>query len=216
MNKQFLVIIVAIVVGLFGVLTLTRHKSSTNGQNSSASSSQATNHTIGKGEKNVTILEYGDFECPACKAYYPIVQEIKKEYGDKIKFQFRHYPLVQIHKNAFVGSRAAEAAGLQGKFFEMHDLLYEQQDSWSKATDPTTQLTAFATQLGLNVDQFKTDLASEAVANSINADVKAGQAVGVNSTPTFLINGKKVDQNPQTLEDFKKLVDDAIPQANQG
>lgn len=212
MNKQFLVVIVVIVVGLFGVLTLTRNKDSS-GQTGDSTATQATNHTVGKGEKNVTVLEYGDFECPACSAYYPIIQEIEKEYGDKIKFQFRHYPLVQIHQNAFISSRVAEAAGIQGKFFEMHNILYEQQDSWAKATDPTSQFTAFAAQVGLNIDQFKTDLASEAVANSINADVKAGQGVGVNSTPTFVINDKKVEQNPQTLEDFKKLIDDAIAQS---
>lgn len=212
MSKQFIVIVLVIVLGLFGVLLFTRDKDST-GQTGADSSVQATNHTIGAGEKNVTILEYGDFQCPACKAYYPLIQEIKKEYGDKIKFQFRHYPLTQIHPNAFIASRAAEAAGLQSKFFEMHDMLYEQQDSWSSGTDPTATFVTFATQLGLNVDKFKTDMGSKSVADLINADLKAGQGAGVNSTPSFVINNKKVEKNPQTIEEFKKLIDDEIAKA---
>lgn len=210
MDKQFLLVFGVIVAALIGVFAFTREKTDAPGNNSNGNSSQVGSHTVGAGKGGVTLTEYGDFECPACKSYYPIVQEIKKTYGDQIKFEFRHFPLVQIHRNAMLGSRAAEAAGKQGKFFEMHDLLYENQDTWSRASSPNSVLENFAKQLGLNVEQYKTDFASEATLDSINADVKSGQDLGANSTPTFLINGKKLDKNPQSLEDFKKLIDEEL------
>jgi protein-disulfide isomerase len=214
MNKQFTAIIVVVIVALIGVFSITNKKE--NSQKSSTNNTQAStsSHTVGAGNKKVTLIEYGDFECPACKAYYPLVKEIKQTYGDDITFQFRNFPLNQIHPNAFLGSRAAEAAGKQGKFFEMHDLLYENQDTWSKASNPTSVLQTFAQQLGLNVDQFKNDMMSSTTSDVINADIKEGQAIKATSTPTFVLNGKKIEENPRSVEDFKKLIDDAIAKAN--
>lgn len=212
MNKQFIAIILVVVVGLFGVLMFTRNDN--NDGAGAETTAQPSNHTVGAGNKKVTLIEYGDFQCPACKAFVPIVQQIKADYGDDITFQFRHYPLVQIHPNAFLGSRAAEAAGKQGKFFEMHDLLYENQEAWSSQSDPTETLVSYATQLQLNVDQFRSDLTSEAVANTINADVKAAKEIGASATPTFVLNGRKLDPNPPTLDDFKKVIDEEIAKAN--
>lgn len=212
MNKQFLIIIVAIVLGLFGILSLTKKDDNSANKGSGSTTTAASEHVVGKADSNVTLVEYGDFQCPACKSYYPIVNQIKTEYGDRIKFQFRHFPLVQIHPNAYIGSRAAEAAGKQGKFYEMHDLLYQNQETWSTAKTPATTLESYATQLQLNLDQFKSDMNGVGVADTINADVKAGQAAGANSTPTFVLNGKKIDKNPQSYEDFKKLIDEALGQ----
>lgn len=213
MNKQFIAIILVVIVGLFGILMFTRDNGKNEGSGGETTA-QPTNHTVGAGNKNVTLIEYGDFQCPACKAYVPIVQQIKAEYGDDIKFQFRHYPLVQIHPNAFIASRAAEAAGKQNKFFEMHDLLYENQDIWAGSNDPTETFNGYATQLQLNLDQFKTDMNAQATADVINADVKAAKDIGANSTPTFVLNGTKIEQNPQSYEDFKKLIDNEIAKSN--
>ena len=209
MNKQFLAILLVIFIALFGVFTLTKDKED-NGSNNSNTSVQPSNHVKGKTDSKVTLTEYGDFQCPACKSYYPIVKELSESYGDKVQFQFRHFPLVQIHPNAFVASRAAEAAGKQNKFFEMHDQLYENQDIWSTATNPNSYFEGYASQLGLNLDQFKSDMTSEAVSDQINADLKAGQALKANSTPTFAINGKKIEKNPQSIDEFKKLLDDEL------
>ncbi len=209
MNKQFFAVIIVVILGLVGILAITSNKKDT-ANNGSTSSGQLSSHVVGPAESKVTLIEYGDFQCPACKSYYPLVKELKTTYADKVTFQFRNYPLVQIHPNAFVGSRAAEAAGKQGKFFEMHDLLYENQDTWAPTQNPTSFFEQYAQQLGLNVDQFKADMNSAAVADTINADVKAGQALGANSTPTFVLNGKKIDKNPQSPEEFKKLLDDEI------
>lgn len=214
MSKQFLAILAVIVVVFVGVFTFTRPKSDAPGGNNSSNSSQTSNHTVGAGNKKVTLVEYGDFQCPACKSFYPVVKQIKETYGDDIKFQFMHFPLTQIHPNAMVSSRAAEAAGKQGKFFEMHDLLYENQDQWSQSSNPTPIFESFAGQLDLNMDQFKSDMASAQVLAIINADQKSGQELGANSTPTFVINGKKLDKNPTSLDEFKKLIDEEIAKQN--
>lgn len=214
MSKQFIAIMVVVILGLFGVLMLTRKDDPKTSSSSQSSQSEGSNNKVGAGNKKVTLLEFGDFQCPACKSYLPIVQEIKKSYGDDITFQFRHYPLVQIHPNATISARAAEAAAKQGKFFEMHDLLYENQESWASSSNPTSIFETFASQLNLKTDQFKTDMADAGTLAIINADSKIAQATGANSTPSFSINGVKIEKNPTSVEEFKKLIDDAIAQAN--
>lgn len=209
MNKQFLGIIIAVLVGLFGIFALT-NKDDNGGEGGSDTTASASEHVQGKADSNVTLIEYGDFQCPACKSYYPIIKQLESEYADKVKFQFRHYPLTSIHPNAFLGSRAAEAAGKQNKFFEMHDILYENQDSWAQSQDPTPIFEGYASQLELNLEQFKTDMKSAGVADVINADIKAGQAAKANSTPTFVLNGQKIEKNPTSQDEFKKLLDDEL------
>lgn len=208
MNKQFLIIIAVVVLGLFGVLAYSKQKNPSSNQSSQSDVAPSENK-IGKGTKGVTLTEYGDFQCPACGQYYPLVEQVRKEYGDQITFQFRSFPLVQIHPNAFIASRAAEAAAKQGKFFEMYNLLYENQQSWSSSQNATPILESYAQELGLNLDQFKEDMKSPAIADIINADKKSGDKLGVEATPTFFINGEKIT-NPTTLDEFKKVIDEAI------
>jgi len=212
-SKQFAAVIVVVILGLFGLFALAKKDKQGTGTNSTG---QVTSHTVGAGNKGVTLIEYGDLQCPACKSYFPIVNQIKAEYGDDITFQFRHFPLNQIHPHAFQAARAAEAAGKQGKFFEMHDLMYENQDSWSNLSEVTTVFESYAQQLGLDLEKFKADVASAEVAADINADVKAGQEIGANSTPTFVINGRKIEKNPTTFESFKELIDAEIAKASSG
>ena len=200
-----------IVGGLFAVLTLT-NKDKPADQQSGSSSAQPTAHIRGKVDSKVNLTEYGDFECPACKAYFPLVDQIVEEYGDRVAFQFRHFPLTQIHANALIASRAAEAAGKQNKFFEFHDILYQQQDNWKTVSDPTSFFEGYATQLSLNIEQFKADLRSSEASDSINADRKVAQDLGSSSTPTFVLNGKRLETNPADLEGFKKLLDEALAQ----
>jgi protein-disulfide isomerase len=211
MNKRFFAIIILVIAGLIGLFALTGgDKNSSGGGNGSNPEAELSNHITGATESKVTLIEYGDFQCPACKSYHPVLQQLKEEYGDRVTFQFRHFPLTQIHPNAFIGSRAAEAAGKQGKFFEMHDLLFESQDSWASVSNPTSIFESYAQQLGLNMDQFRSDMNSAEVAATINADAKAAQSAGGNSTPTFVLNDTKIEQNPQSLDDFKKLLDDEL------
>lgn len=213
MSKQFIAILIIVVGGLFAILAVTNNKKTDSG-NQSGSSSQPTSHIEGKLDSKVKLTEYGDFQCPACASYYPIIKQLKEEYKDRVAFQFRHFPLTSIHQNAFVGSRAAEAAGKQGKFIQMHDLLYENQKIWSVETDPTSTLVGYAQQLSLNVEQFKSDMTSSIVSDLINADRKAAQEFNATGTPTFVLNNKKLDKSPGSYEEFKKLLDDELSKLN--
>lgn len=210
MNNRFVIILVVVVALIGGVFFFTKHKKTTGNGSKTSSSVQPTNHTTGSGKSGVVLIEYGDFQCPACGQYYPIVKQVVETNKDNITFQFRHFPLVQIHQNAFAGSRAAEAASKQNKFWEMYDLLYENQQSWSTASNPNTYFESYAQQLGLDVTKFKTDSAGSEVSDLINADINAGQQLGANSTPTFVLNGKKLDQNPRSLDEFNKLIETAV------
>lgn len=214
MSNRFLVILIAIIIGIGGIFWFTRDKASAPTSGGS-NSSQTTNHVMGNGKKNVTLIEYGDYQCPACGAYYPVVKSVVGKYKDDIYFQFRNFPLVQLHQNAFAGARAAEAADKQGKFWEMHDILYEQQNTWGQASSPKTYFDSYAKQLGLDQNKFNQDYASSEVNDLINADKSAAEALGATGTPTFVLDGKKVDQNPQDQAAFDKLISDAIASKSQ-
>lgn len=213
MSKSFLGLIIAIIIVFVGVFALTGDKSEAPG-GSSGDSSKSTQHVLGKGTSGVTLVEYGDFQCPYCQQYFPTLKQVKAEYGDEIKFQFRHFPLVSLHPNAFAASRAAEAASLQGKFWEMHDALYQTADpngqsGWVASKDVTDAFDQYAQQLGLNVEQFKKDFTSGKVNDAVNADIAEGNKLGITGTPTFYINGKKIEVN-NDVESFKKVIDAEI------
>jgi protein-disulfide isomerase len=188
MDKRFLGILGAIVIVFIGVFVITQN--SNNKSTGSTSASQATNHVEGQNAKGVTLVEYGDYECPICEAYYlPLKQAVSQNLAD-IHFQFRNLPLTAIHQNAFAAARAAEAAGLQNKFWEMHDKLYENQNAWVNSSTPLDLFSQYAQQIGLNVNQFKTDYASSKVNDAINADLAAFAKTGKDSaTPTFFLDG---------------------------
>jgi protein-disulfide isomerase len=212
-SKRF-ALILAILVILFGGFLIFGKKDA-NAPSGSSSGTKPSNHVIGGGKSGVVLAEYGDFQCPACYAYEPTVQQLREKYKDQITFQFRHFPLIQIHKNAMAASRAAEAAGLQGKFWEMHDKLYETQDpegktGWVASSDPSSFFEEIAKELNLDITKFKADMNSATVNSTINADIKAGEELGADSTPTFVLDGKKIEQNPRDLESFSKLIDEAI------
>lgn len=208
MSKHFWGVIVLITLAFAGIIFFTNDKSAAPGKDGSGSKT-LTQNTIGKGTTGVTLLEYGDFECPYCGQYYPILKQVKAEFGDQIKFQFRHYPLTGPHPNAFAASRAAEAASLQGKFWEMHDLLYENQQQWSRAGDAVPVFYQYAKSLGLDEARFKKDFASSRVNDLVNADFAEGTRLGVTGTPTFYLDGKQVKIG-QSLAEFQKVIKAAI------
>lgn len=209
MSKQFVLVIIACVVGLGAIFWVTNKHNSTS--SSSGNSAQLSNHIEGRGTKGVTLTEYGDYQCPACGSYYPILKQIFAKYQTQIFFQFRNFPLTQLHQNAFAGARAAEAANKQNKYWQMHDILYENQQTWSQTSNPLTLFDAYATQLGMNITKFNQDFSSSAVNDVINADINAGNKLGVDATPTFFINGQKIN-NPTGLAGFSTLIDQAIAQ----
>ena len=212
MDKRFGLILLAIVAIIGGVFFFTRYKSDTKDLVSGLTSS----HTTGAGTAGVELIEYGDFQCPACSSFFPIVEQLRIDYGDKLKFTFRNFPLVTIHPNAVAAHRAAEAASLQGKFFEMYELLYQNQSSWSSLSSPVTLFEGYATTIGLDSAKYKLDFASEVVNDTINADIAEGKSkYKVNSTPTFVLNGQKLDNSEiGSLELFSKKIDEAIATAN--
>lgn len=221
MDRRFLVILAALVVIFGGIFVVSQgsnnNKNSSN--NSQSSGAQPTNHIEGEGTTGVKLVEYGDFQCPICSEYYKTVNEVASQYSKQIYFQYRNLPLTQIHPNGFASSRAAEAAGLQNKYWQMHDLLYKNQDNWASSSNPLALYTGYAKQLGLNVNQFNTDYASEKVNNSINADVAAFNKTGQQmATPSFFLDGKYIDNtqlaDPQTgrpsLQKFQSVIDAEI------
>ncbi len=207
MSKGFWGVIAAIVVVFIGIYLINSNKSDSTTK--STSTSAATNHTLGKGTSGVTLQEFGDYQCPACSQYHPILKQVVAKYGDAIKFQFSNFPLTSIHPNAFAAARAAEAAGKQNKFWEMHDLLYETQQQWAPGSDPTPIFDQMAKQLGLDEVKFKKDYASSEVNSAINADMAKGNQLKVTGTPAFFINGKSIEVKP-TVESISKAIDEAI------
>lgn len=209
MDKRFGIIVISVIAVIFGIFYFTKGKSS-NSAGSTQTTGTVSNHT--KGTSKVQLVEYGDFQCPACGQFYPLVDEILKKYGDKISFTFRHNPLDTIHRNARAAHRAGEAAGIQGKFFEMYDQLYKNQGSWSEISNPVPVFESYATSLGLNLDKFKTDFASQAVNDTINADLAEGKSkYSVDSTPTFVLNGQVLKNSDiGSVELFSAKLDEAI------
>src|SRR3989344_987246 len=163
----------------------------------------------GNQEAKVILIEYSDFQCPACGTYYPVIRELFQEFNKDIVFVYRHFPLRNIHPNADLAARAAEAAGRQGKFWEMHDLIFEHQKEWADQKDARELFVQYAQSLNLDREQFLVDVDSSEIKDKIDIDYKSGLNFKVNATPTFFLNGEKL-QNPRNYEEFKSLIQAAI------
>ncbi len=228
MSKTAWIIFTAIVVLLLGGLVLYSRSTSTQIDVSSvdanvvqAASEQSGNigdRVFNNTESKVVLIEYGDFECPGCASAHPGVKTLLAEYGDRISFVFRNFPLTSIHPNARAAAAAAEAAGQQDKYWEMHDLIYENQNAWKTAsgTERTDIFTSYAEQIGLNIDTFTADIASSAVNQKVLFDQALGNKQAVDSTPTFILNGEKLSSAVSAgfsngdLTEIKKLLDAAL------
>lgn len=162
----------------------------------------------GNPDANVVVVEYADFQCPACAQFQPIVKEIMDEYGEQVRFEFRHFPLVAIHPYAEPAARAAEAAGQQGKFFEYHDLLFEQQSEWSGSINPAAHFARYAEELELDVATFNAHQKSSVLREVIREDMQSGREREVTGTPTFFLNGERVEL--QTIGDLRAQIESAL------
>jgi protein-disulfide isomerase len=207
-------IIIAIVLALavvFGVLALRKDDASS----SSASNTSATRpagatqppataarrdasqgaqpaHMKGRQSAPVVLEEFGDYQCPPCGMMNPVMKRISADYGERVAIIFRNFPLQNIHKNAFSASRAAEAAAMQGKFWEMNDLIYTNQKQWENSPEPRPLFESYARQLGLDVEKFKADAEKPETTARIMADFQRGSALGVNGTPSIFLNGRQL------------------------
>ncbi len=148
----------------------------------------AHDHSEGPADAPLSLVEYGDYQCPYCGAAYPVVKRLQKRLGKKLRFVFRNFPLTQVHPHALIAAEAAEAAALQGKFWEMHDLLFEEQNLLKPEIVPS-----WAKRIGLNLEQFENDIKEGVVEKRIKEDRQSGIRSGVNGTPTFFINGTRYD-----------------------
>jgi protein-disulfide isomerase len=170
----------------------------------------AADHSEGPATARVTLIEYGDFECPACADYAPLVEQLASdEATGTLRIVFRQFPLQQ-HPNALITAQASEAASDQGKFWDMYKLIYAGQPSWQDQSiaDIRVTLAGYASTLGLDKTRFSADLDSTTTAQFIQSELSEGVALGISYTPTFFVNGKLI-QNPQSYEAFKALIDAA-------
>lgn len=171
-------------------------------------------HISGNPDATVELIEFSDLQCPACAAFQPYVNEVLAEYGDSVRFEYRHFPL-PMHPMAEPAARAAEAAGQQGAFFEFVDLVFSEQATWSKSANPAAAFIQYADTLELDIDQFKRQMNASMLRERINANKQDGLERGVTGTPTFFLNGEKMQIN--TYDDFKNQIVAAInPQADLG
>ncbi|MCW9706954.1 DsbA family protein [Fodinibius salsisoli] len=157
----------------------------------------------------VVLTEYSDYQCPACAYYHPIVEKIKNEMGDKVEVQLRFFPL-NGHRYSALAARAAQAAKNQDKFYEMHALLFENQQQWSQASNPVTAIVNFARELELDLNQFTEDLNAGETQKIVMEQKQEGADMGVNSTPTFYLDGEEVEPLPKTYEEFKAQIEERL------
>ncbi|MGM0546713.1 MAG: DsbA family protein [Bacteroidota bacterium] len=159
----------------------------------------------GSEKQTITMTEYSDYQCPACAHFHPIVEKLKEKYGDQIELELKYFPL-NSHQYAALAARAAEAAKNQDKFKEMHNLIFENQQRWSNSSSPTSIFVSYAEEIDLDIDQFKNDLNSAETQKTVMEQKQEGRSAGVNATPTFFIDGQKVDSLPRSFEEFDQLV----------
>ena len=155
----------------------------------------------------VTLEEFGDYQCPPCGALHPSLKKLKAEFGSNLNFVFRNLPLTTIHKNALVAAEAAEAARMQDRFWEMHDLLYENQELWKDDINPKTIFLKFAADLGLDTARFARDMDDKQVKLRIETDQEAAAELGINGTPTVLIDGRQLRPEVTNPDGIRKGIE---------
>ena len=172
----------------------------------------STDQVFGVSDSEVILIEYGDFQCPACAQYEPIVQKVRTDYADRIALVYRHFPLGQ-HKNAKITAYASEAAGKQGKFWEMHDMIYGGQNAWANLSNDKTKdvMVKYAETIGLDLKLFEEQIDSGEIKDKVQADNDGGLKAGVNATPTFILNGKKIQ--PRSYDEFKQFIEQELSAA---
>lgn len=219
MNKTrwiiFSVICLTIIVGM--IFVNQNNQASYSGDvNTVITEGPIADHTYDSNQNKVILIEYADYQCPACATISTKVNAITAKYKDQLTFVFRNLPLTTIHPNSLAAATAAEAAGLQGKYFEMHDKLYTNQNYWSGASvaDRTSIFESYAQEIGLNIDQYKKDLSSSDITSKIRRDQATAKTLKLSSTPSFVLNGNVISENVALTEDgLQKAVEDALKNA---
>lgn len=172
-------------------------------------------HTKGPANAPLKLEEFGDFECPPCAMFHPILEQMEAEFGDKLQVTFREFPLVPMHRHAIAAASAAEAAGLQGKFWQMHKLIYEHQKEWKEQFDVRPVFEGYAKQIGLDVERFKRDVGSDLVAQRIFQDGKRGHSLGVKGTPAVFLNGRELSFEVLPADKLRIVLQNELRNAGQ-
>jgi len=171
---------------------------------------------LGSPSATVTVEEFADFQCPTCASVHAKMKEINAIYGSRIKFIYRSYPLTQIHKHAYDAAVAAEAAGLQGKYWEMQNQIFTNQTAWSNATDARKIFEEYAQKIGLDVTRFQNDMLGLAAKSRVDLDIARGRAMGVSGTPTIFINGRELNFKQLDVEPMRQVIDAELQKAQSG
>jgi protein-disulfide isomerase len=166
-------------------------------------------HIRGNADAPITLEEFGDYQCPPCGLIADPLNQMERDFRPNIRLIFSNYPL-PLHQHAREAACAAEAAGLQGKFWEMHDLIYKQQSNWSKAPDAQAVFASYAGTIGLDVERFKQDSQSDAVKAKVEGDQKRGASIGVQNTPTIFLNNKAVSPTDLAPDRLRLVVAEAV------
>lgn len=167
-------------------------------------------HTLGSMDAPVMLEEFGDFQCSACGQLHATLDDLKDSFGPRLVIVFRQFPLVNAHANAMAAARVAEAAALQGKFWQMHNALFENQDDWRKVANPKSVFEEYAAKIGLDLGKFQADVSSQTVDQRIALDKERGRWIGVNSTPTVFLNGREVALESLTTDTLRQLINNEI------
>ena len=210
-ERLFLWVIAVLIIGgtVFALAMLPKKETGPNDRNNQIVELPAVSDTdwmAGNKESSVTLIEYGDFQCPACAAYHPLVKKMLEENGQEFKFVYRHFPLRQ-HAQAKDAAYAVEAAGRQGKFWEMYDIVYTRQNDWAGKTNAKDIFLGYANTLGLNSGQFVLDRGSSEIKDRVEKDTADGLKAGINSTPSFFLNDKKIQ--PRNYDEFVNFIKQA-------
>ena len=213
MDKRFLLILGVVIAVFIGLVAMSGDSEDSGATfDGNPLEVQETDVTQGSAESGVTLIEYADFQCPGCGALFPALQQVKQDLDGQFLFVFRHFPLTTIHPNAMAAHRASEAARLQGKFWEMHDLLFARQQVWSNSNNAPQIFEGYAEELELDLEQYKTDVASQTVLDAIQTDRDSGNQLDISATPTLYLNGERID-TPRTVDELRQVLQAAIDAA---
>ena len=207
-TKPVIVIVLAIAVAAGAAVFLARQPDDA-GKNEPTSKldlQAVGGHFRGPENAEVTLVEFGDYQCPSCGAYHPFVKEILNRYPTKVRLEFHHFPLITIHPNSMAASKAAEAAGQQGHYWEMHDALFEYQAQWAERPDPKPIFAALANKIGINPTILLQDMENPALQERILKDVEQGDKSAIQAVPTFFIKGQQVHIKA-TTDDFVQVIE---------
>ncbi len=209
MKNKWIWALVGLLILSFVVIGLTSKKSTgTSVDNADLSQFPITNFDSFLGNRNakVIVVEYGDFQCPACKIYSALLKQTVEAYKGEVAVVFRHYPLVEIHNRAVISAKAVEAAGMQGKFFEMVDSIYEHQEEWTKSSDPEKLFSLYASVLKLDITKFEADMKLQVVEEKIAGQRLQAKKMNLSGTPSLFLNGKLI-QLPQNGAEFQQIIE---------